>query len=65
METQHETPRFSYAAVGTAGCEIRAEDTVVAWAANEAWAAVIAALLNEANVSLNLAALSEQRHKVK
>ena len=42
---------FSYRRVGTTGCEIMDHGIVIAWATNEAWAAVIMALLNEANVS--------------
>ena len=38
---------FSIHRVGTSGCELRDPDgTIVAWAATEAWALMIASLLN-------------------
>jgi len=43
-----ETETFTFRQVGTKGCEIVGPDGVVAWTVDEAWAAVIVKLLNDA-----------------
>jgi len=39
---------FTFRLVGTVGCEILADDVVVAWTVDEPWAAVIVGLLDGA-----------------
>ena len=50
---------FSFRLVGSTGCEILKQDTVVAWTVDAAWAAMIVSLLNKAEVSVNLASLDQ------